>query len=124
MRGESGSVFVESMIAAAIVALALAAMYRAIGDGAMRDHKLNQKQTALLIAQSELSAVGSEIPLSVGTTGGTEGPYAWSVDIEPYNGENDASDAGDLYAVKVSVSPADGGQELVSLDSVAVGPGT
>jgi hypothetical protein len=37
MRNDSGSVFIESMVAAAIVALALGAMYRVIEDGAMRN---------------------------------------------------------------------------------------
>lgn len=124
MRRDSGSVFVELMIAAAIVALSLAAMYRAIGDGALRNRQINQKQTALLVAQSELAAVGSAIPLSPGTTGGTDGPYAWRVDVEPFNGDADASDAGALWQVNVSVRALDGGNVLVSLTSLALAPGT
>jgi len=123
MRSDSGSVFVESMIAAAIVALALAAMYRAIGDSAMRNRQLNDKQTALLVAQSELSAVGSEIPLASGMTGGTSGNYAWQVDVEPFAGESDPSDAGELWQVTVSVRSLNGGNELVTLNRLALGPG-
>jgi len=123
MRSDSGSVFVESMIAAAIVAMSLGAMYRAIEDGAHRLHKLDDKQNALMVAQSELAAVGSTIPLAAGMTGGTDGPYAWRVDIEPYNGASEASTAGDVWRVSVSVRSLDGGNGLVSLDSLTVGSG-
>ena len=122
MKSDAGSVFIESMVAAAIVALALAAMYHAISDGAMRNRKLDRKETALLIAQSELSAVGSAIPLASGMTGGTDGDYAWRVDIAPYDA--DASDTGTLWQVTVSVRALDGGNDLVSLTSLKVASGS
>lgn len=123
MKNDSGSVFIESMVAAAIVALSLAAMYRVIEDGAMRNRKVNEKQTALLIAESELAAVGSAIPLAQGMTGGTDGPYAWRVDISPSDAENSPSDAGPLWQVSVSVRALDGGNAIVTLNSLALAPG-
>jgi hypothetical protein len=122
MKNDSGSVFIESMVAAAIVALSLAAMYRVIEDGAMRDRAVNEKQNALLIAQSELAAVGSAIPLAQGMTGGTEGPYAWRVDISPSDTESAASNTGPLWQVTVSVRPLDGGNAIVTLNSLALSP--
>ena len=124
MKSDSGSVFIESMVAAAIVALSLAAMYRVIEDGAMRNRAVNEKQNALLVAQSELAAVGSAIPLAPGMTGGTEGPYAWRVDISPSDtAGNTASVAGPLWEVTVSVRPLDGGNAIVTLNSFALSPG-
>jgi general secretion pathway protein I len=123
MRNDSGSVFIESMVAAAIVALALGAMYRVIEDGAMRNRMVNEKQTALLIAQSELAAVGSAIPLAQGMTGGTEGPYAWRIDIAPSGLAGAASSSGELWQVTVSVRSLDSDNAIVTLDSLAVGPG-
>lgn len=124
MKNDSGSVFIESMVAAAIVALSLSAMYRVIEDGAMRNRMVNEKQTALLIAESELAAVGSAIPLAQGMTGGTDGPYAWQVDIAPSDAASAASDAGQLWQVTVSVRALDGGNAIVTLDSLAVAPGS
>jgi hypothetical protein len=122
MKNDTGSVFIESMVAAAIVALSLAAMYRVIEDGAMRDRAVNAKQNALLIAQSELAAVGSAIPLAQGMTGGIEGPYAWRVDISPTEAGSPASSAGSLLQVSVSVRPVDGGNAIVTLNSLALSP--
>lgn len=124
MKNDSGSVFIESMVAAAIVALSLAAMYRVIEDGAMRNRAVNAKQNALLIAQSELAAVGSAIPLAQGMTGGTEGPYAWRVDISPSDAESAASSAGQLWDVTVSVRLLDRGNAIVTLNSLALAPGS
>lgn len=124
MKNDSGSVFIESMVAAAIVALSLAAMYRVIEDGAMRNRAVNAKQNALLIAQSELAAVGSAIPLAQGMTGGTEGPYAWRVDISPSDAESTASSAGQLWDVTVSVRLLDRGNAIVTLNSLALAPGS
>ena len=124
MKNDSGSVFIESMVAAAIVALSLAAMYRVIEDGAMRNRAVNEKQSALLIAQSELAAVGSAIPLAQGMTGGTDGPYAWRVDISPSYAQSAPSNAGQLWQVTVSVRALDRGNAIVTLDSFALSPGT
>lgn len=123
MKNDSGSVFIESMVAAAIVALSLAAMYRVIEDGAMRNRAVNEKQTALLIAQSELAAVGSAIPLAQGMTGGTDGPYAWRVDISSTDAQSAPSSAGQLWQVTVSVRALEGGNAIVTLNSFALSPG-
>jgi hypothetical protein len=99
-------------------------MYQAIGDGAMRNRKLHEKQMALLVAQSEMAAIGSEIPVASGTTSGTSGNYAWRVDIEPFNAETDASQTGDLWVVTVAVGSAEGGTDLVRLQSLALSQGS
>jgi hypothetical protein len=81
---ESGSVLIEAMVAAAMVAIMLGAMYRSIGDSAMRDHALAEKRMALLIAQSEMDSVGSILPVVPGSAGGTQDGFAWRVDIQPW----------------------------------------
>ncbi len=42
------------------------------------------RRTAMMIAQSELAAVGPIIPSIPGTTEGTEGDFYWRVDISAY----------------------------------------
>ena len=121
-KRERGSILIETMVAAAIVALMLAAMYSGIGDSAMRNRQLAERRTALLIAQSELDAVGSSVPLSPGVTGGVEGAYVWRVDIEPQGAAQGNGTAGQLWQVTVSVRPSNGNVALVTLRSLALGP--
>lgn len=122
MRDENGSVLIEAMVAAAIVALMLGALYRSMADSAARDGSLALKRTALLIAQSELEAVGSAIPLAAGISGGVDGDYVWRVDVEPYATSQGAGSAGSLWNVTVSVRESRGSVSLVTLRSLALGP--
>jgi hypothetical protein len=85
-RHDSGSALVEAMIGAAIVSITLAGMYEAIRESAAHNHMIEERRNALMIAQSELAAVGSVIPSIPGTTEGTEGDFYWRVDIAPYAG--------------------------------------
>jgi hypothetical protein len=119
---DSGSVLIEAMVAAAIVALMLGAMYGSIGDTAMREKVVAQKRMALLIAQSELDAVGSILPLSPGATGGVDGAYTWRVDIQPYSASQGAGTSGPLYEVTVSVRASGDNVSLATLRSLALGP--
>jgi type II secretory pathway pseudopilin PulG len=83
-RGQSGFALVEAMIGAAIVAVTLATMYAAIYESASRNRMAEQRRVAMMIAQSQLAAVGSVIPSVPGTTEGTQGDFYWRVDIAPY----------------------------------------
>jgi type II secretory pathway component PulK len=119
---ENGSVLIEAMVAAAIIALMLGTMYGSIGDTAMRERVVTQKRMALLIAQSEMDAVGSVLPLTPGATGGVDGAYAWRVDIQPYSVSQAAGTSGPLFQVTVSVRENGGNVALVTLKSLTLGP--
>ena len=108
---ESGFALVEAMIGAAIVAVSLATMYAAIYESAARNRMAEQRRTAMMIAQSELAAVGSIIPAAPGTTEGTEGDFYWRVDIAPFGANTQQSGFGTppspvgvLCVVKVTVA--------------------
>lgn len=120
---ETGSAFVESIVAAAIVALALGATFRVVADGAARDRGAEARRAALLVAQSELAAVGADIPLAPGNTSGESGDLAWRVDISPYAENDEKNPAGELLRVAVSVRPREGGSSLVTLQSLRLGAG-
>lgn len=121
-RPDAGSVFVESIIAAAIVAMALGATFQVIAQSARRGHAIEDRREALLVAQSELAAVGSEIPLTPGQSAGLAGDLEWRVDVSPYADAIGASAAGSLWRVEVSVSPRDGGESLARLTTLRLGP--
>jgi general secretion pathway protein I len=129
-RRESGSALVEAMIGAAIVAGTLVGMFEAIRESAAHNYMIEQRRTALMIAQSELAAVGATIPVAVGTTEGTEGTYYWRVDIAPY-GTSQAqpgfgtppNPAGVLCSVQVTVTDARR-KRLANLTSLTLVRGT
>jgi hypothetical protein len=83
-RGERGSVLVEAMVGAAIVAITLASMYNAILESASHNRMAEERRYALMVAQSQLAMIGPIIPAVPGVTEGTEGDFNWRVTIEPY----------------------------------------
>ena len=122
MSDEKGSVFLEALVATAIVAAVLATLFTTLSQADSRRREIDARRTALMIARSELAAVGAEIPLRPGQVAGVEGDFAWRVTIEP--GHADALD-GDLAppsTVTVAVRAADGGADLATLTTLRVAP--
>ena len=72
------------MVGAAIISMTLVAMYTSIVTSAAHNRMAESRRTAMMIAQSELAAVGPIIPSIPGTTEGTEGDFYWRVDISAY----------------------------------------
>lgn len=103
LRGEAGSALIEAMVGAAIVAITLAAMYSAITGSAARNRMAEDRRMAMMIARSEMAAVGSVIPAAVGITEGANGDFYWRVDIEPYGAGPPPSIVGQLCLVTVVV---------------------
>jgi hypothetical protein len=121
---DGGSAFVESIVAAAIVAMALGATWRVVADSAARDRAAEARRTALLVAQSQLANVGAEIPLVPGEAAGRSGDMVWRVEITPFGENEDRTPVGDLMDVAVSVWPLAGGPRLVTLRSLRLATGT
>ena len=120
---DSGSIFVEAMISAAIVAMALAGTFRVISDSAQRGRSADARRTALLVARSEMAAVGADIPLRPGERSGQTGAMIWRVQVTPSGADIGDSVAGTLWRVTVSVGPRDGGGDLATLTTLRLGPG-
>lgn len=115
---DRGSAFIEALVASAIVAMAMMAMLQSTAQSASRERAVESRRLAMLVAQSQLAAVGTLIPASPGETSGSDGEFVWRVTISPY-----AEDAG-LLLVDVSVGV--GGRSLVDSQSVmlAAQPGS
>jgi len=118
VRRDGGDVFVEALVASAIVAMILAATFGVITDGAARDRMIESRRLALLVAKSELAAVGAEIPLIPGESAGFAGDQVWRVDISPYDAGGAANSAGALMRIQVAVRRRAGGADLVVLKSL------
>ena len=120
--GDSGSIFVEAVIAAAIVAMALGGTFRVSADGAARGRAADGRREALLVAESQLAAVGADIPLRQGDSAGLAGDLVWRVQVTREDGDSDANPAGVLWRVAVTVAPREGGPTLASLKTLRLGP--
>lgn len=118
---DGGAVFVESMIAAAIVAMVLGTTFEVIADGARRERAAAMHRLALLVAQSELDDVGADIRLETGETSGVAGPFAWRVEVTPYTAEGEPNTAGSLLKADVTVRRREGGPSLASLSTLRLG---
>ena len=101
-RGEKGSVLVEAMVAVAVVALMLAATYRAVGETALRSRAAEASRTAGLIARSRLAALGVETPMQAGRITGVDDGFVWRIDVEPTAGVS--GPVGQLMRVDVVVA--------------------
>jgi hypothetical protein len=121
-RADAGTIFVESIIAAAIVAMVVGAAFRVIVEGASRDRSLEVRKVALLLAESQLAAVGSAIPLHEGRSVGQVGEMFWSVDLGPYDDGIAPSTAGALWRVAVAVRARPGAAPLARIATLRLGP--
>jgi Tfp pilus assembly protein PilX len=121
-RPDAGEVFIESLVAAAVVAMIMMGMLRVVSDAASHTRMTEQRRVALLVAKSELAEVGAEIPIAFGKSTGVSGNLAWTVDITPYSDETGASSVGALWAVDVSVRPRFERGDLVRLRTLRLGP--
>jgi hypothetical protein len=119
---DRGDVFVEALVATAIVGMVLAATLRVVADAATRERRIDERRLALLVAQSELAAVGADIPLAPGESAGYAGDQVWRVNVSPYDGAGGANAAGALLKIRVAVRPRRGGADLVVLDSLRLAP--
>lgn len=123
---EAGSVFIEALVATAIVAMILVATLRVVADGAAHARAVEDRRLALLLARSQLAAVGSQTPLEAGENGGSAGALLWTVRIDPYSDptgdQSAASSAGDLWQVRVAVRRRETRRDLVVLDTVRLAP--
>ena len=120
-RSERGSAFVDAVLAAGIVAITLSATFQVIADGAGRQRAADLRRSALLVAQSEMDAVGAEIPLQAGAQDGVSGDFVWRVEISPYAEDSDANAVGPVWRVAVGVRRRGESAALVTLDSLRLG---
>src|SRR5262249_59696567 len=79
-----GFTLIEILVAFAILAFVLVALYRIFGGGLATTARLEQRTAALLMARSMLERVGTDVPLVAGEPSGTTADgMAWTLDIRP-----------------------------------------
>jgi len=120
-RSDRGSAFIEALVGSAIVSMAVLSMLGAARQSVKAERSIDARRMASLIAQSELATVGTVIPLRVGTTTGSDGAYAWRIDIAQSDAPALSESSDRLFVVSVSVGLDGVPSALLTLRSERVG---
>ncbi|HEY8072014.1 MAG TPA: type II secretion system protein [Methylocystis sp.] len=85
LKQKGGFTLIETLVAFAILALAMSQLLAAAGGGAQNDSRADFLLRAMRLGQSQLAALGVDGPIQPGETSGRydDGLY-WSLSIEPY----------------------------------------
>ena len=84
MSGERGFTLVETLIAFAILAVVLVALYEAIGTGFRSFDAAAQAEEAVLVAQSQLDRIVALKRLPEQVQGNIDGTsYQWRIEVVP-----------------------------------------
>lgn len=113
---DRGSIFLETIIAAAILAGILGVAFDALRDTADRARRVALQQQAMLVAQSRLAEFPLTRRLASDRQSGTVPGFRWTVDIAPARVEG----AG-LMRVTVRVEDSNGEGARAALSSLRQG---
>jgi general secretion pathway protein I len=85
LKQKGGFTLIETLVAFAILALAMSQLLAAAGGGAQNDSRADFLLRAMRLGQSQLAALGVDGPIQQGETSGRydDGLY-WSLKVEPH----------------------------------------
>lgn len=84
-RRDAGFTLIEALVAAAVFALLISALYQGLSLGWRGLRKAKAEDLAVAIANAELVSRGVETPLVASSASGTSPDgIAWQADIRPY----------------------------------------
>jgi len=100
----AGFTLIEVLVALAVLAITFGFAYRALSGGFDWVDRSEHSHTGLLLAQSVLARVGSDIALQPGqTTGRTTDGFSWLIESTPY-GDVSRLPSGRLIGNQVQVT--------------------
>ena len=115
---ESGFALAETLVATAIIAAMLGVTFQSIEAGARQTRQIEDRRKAMLVAQSQLTAVGSAQSTSFGETSGLTSGIRWRLSVQLYRA-NEPSGAR-LETVSVTAGLASDKRDLVILNTIRV----
>ncbi len=115
---DSGSVLIETVIAAAIMAMILGTGFSAIANSLNRSRTVEDQQRAILVAQSQIALLGPVVSANYGQRNGTDADLVWQVTISPYVSDAASASETALVQVTVEVFKGDPPKKLTQLRSL------
>lgn len=107
---------VETLIACTIVAIMLGATFQAMSTTLSAATRLLAQRRAVMVAESVVARVGSDIALAPGTIDGNSDGLAWRVEVERFRGDGAGpNDDPALMLVSVSVGSDNRGKASFGL---------
>ena len=121
-RHGAGFSLLEMVVAIAILALALGALYQA-ASGATRNVRVDEKYAYGVELARSLLAANARVPADgVNSSGETAGGFTWRVASNPVEREGGGLAGASLHTIQVAVGWEDGGKRReVVLNSVVEG---
>ncbi len=125
-RYQSGFSLIEVLVAFVLLGMTLAVIMQIFSGGLRNASAAKHRAQAMVLAESKLELLGSEIPLEQGGSQGENGPFAWEIEIYPFDtlelSEDDAPTSAELLAIKISVHWKQGTRiQSLTLDTLRVG---
>jgi prepilin-type N-terminal cleavage/methylation domain-containing protein len=85
-KQDSGFTLIEALVATAVFAMLLGALYQGLSAGWRGLQKANSETVALALLSRQLASIGVETPLQPSSTAGsTTDGVTWQADILPYH---------------------------------------
>lgn len=118
MRNEDGFSLVETLIAALIIAGMLGVVFQVIENGARQSRTLENRRLAILVAQSQLSAIEAIENTSFGEMQGETSGVRWRVEVSPR--PSSIASTVKLEDVVVTTAMSDDDRDLFVLRTVRI----
>ena len=117
-KDQQGFALVETLVATAIIAGMLGVTFQTVQSGARQTRMIEDRRRAMLVAESQLQAVGAGQSSSFGETRGLTSGVRWRLTLRPYRADQ-PSDA-PLQLVSVSAGLEGEQRDLIILKTIRV----
>lgn len=118
MTAQRGLTLLELLVAIVIMALSLAALYRILGSSVRNVSGLDQRQGAMVLAQSLLS-LRDAVPEGGWQQQGESAGYEWKIQSSPYETGISGSGVPALHQIVITIAwHADGAQRDLQLTTL------
>jgi general secretion pathway protein I len=119
LQKQNGFTLIEVVVAFAIFALAMGALYESFGSAVRRNAQAHAREQGLLAAQSLLSRLRtSPAPWKSDDSGTLDDGWHWRMEVAPYDAASSERSQWQAFAVSVHLSHEGEGAKEVVLRSV------